>query len=889
MAINFPDNPSDGDIATVGGVTYTYTASSNTWKPPVPGASASTLTDLSISDGTAGQLLTTDGNNNFSFTSIASASSTEIFADMAALIAKTGMSAGDQGLVLENNKLFMYTGSAWYLIATMVNNSPTAITNVDSGYILAADGTPTVITAVSTDPEGFPLTWSYAITSGSLGSTATISQTDNVFTITPSTNSADSGTFTLTISATDGGSSGIVNKVTSISLAFSVINSKYTTLLATATEISDNNNDNNNIIDSSTNNHSVSVNGDVCAGTFSPYRSGGYSTYFGGVNDFLSIADDDAIEFGSGDFTLEMWYKGTDTDQYATLTAKGTGGFTSGDWSLMMNAAVAGDIALYVYDYSVSAPMLITGDVSASDNAWVHIAVVRSGNDWNLYVNGVSEAYVDSSITISDTSSLVLIGADHSYGRHLSGFISDYRIVKGTAVYTATFTPPIERLEAITNTSLLTCHLPYISDGSINNHTITSNGNVTTQPFSPYDYLEYNPNVHGGSVYFDGNGDYVSIPSSNTKIITTNNDDFTIEAWVYPTSFTGGLQTIICQWGQDGLTKDGFILSTDTSGVVSWYYGPFDTSYSLMTSTPSTLKLNAWSHVAIVRSSTPTTNHTMYINGIQVQSVNNSNTTGTFDMATYIGYYGRGLGASSTSWWNGYISDVKFVKGTALYTSDFTPPTAPLSSSGSSLHIKGTDASIIDKSQSSNLKVFGNTTGSTTQVKFTDTKSMYFDGSGDYIKTSASTDYDLPTDFTIEAWIHPTALSSNRLIVDTYNPSNAGSYQLYWRGTGNSLAFYSQGDGVVLQDPSSSSILVNTWNHVAVSRSGTSAKLFVNGIVVDTATNSRDFTHGIPVAIGYQQVSGTNYFAGYIQDVRITKGLARYTANFTPHIESLKG
>ena len=114
----------------------------------------------------------------------------EIFTDMAAIIAKTGMSAGDQGLVLENNKLFMYTGSAWYLIATMINNSPTAITNVDSTYNLAIDGTPTVITAVSTDPEGFPLTWSYAVTSGSLGSTATISQTDNVFTITPSTNSA---------------------------------------------------------------------------------------------------------------------------------------------------------------------------------------------------------------------------------------------------------------------------------------------------------------------------------------------------------------------------------------------------------------------------------------------------------------------------------------------------------------------------------------------------------------------------------------------------------------------------------------------------------------------------------------------------------------------------
>ena len=52
---------------------------------------------------------------------------------------------------------------------------------------LANDGTATAITAVSEDPEGFPLTWSYAVTTGSLGSTATVSQTDNVFTITPST------------------------------------------------------------------------------------------------------------------------------------------------------------------------------------------------------------------------------------------------------------------------------------------------------------------------------------------------------------------------------------------------------------------------------------------------------------------------------------------------------------------------------------------------------------------------------------------------------------------------------------------------------------------------------------------------------------------------------
>jgi len=113
----------------------------------------------------------------------------------------------------------MYTGSAWYLIATMTNASPTAITGVNATYDLATDGTATTITAVSTDPEGFPLTWSYAVTTGSLGSTATVSQADNVFTITPSTTEADAGSFSITFSVTDG-ATGAVNAVSAFTLVF---------------------------------------------------------------------------------------------------------------------------------------------------------------------------------------------------------------------------------------------------------------------------------------------------------------------------------------------------------------------------------------------------------------------------------------------------------------------------------------------------------------------------------------------------------------------------------------------------------------------------------------------------------------------------------------------
>jgi hypothetical protein len=146
-------------------------------------------------------------------------SATTTYSDMAALIAATGMSAGDQALVTALNKVFMYTGSAWYLVATMTNASPTSITGVDATYDLATDGTATTITAVSTDPEGFPLTWSYAVTTGSLGSTATVSQTDNVFTITPSTTSSDAGSFSITFSVTDG-STGAVNAVSAFTLSF---------------------------------------------------------------------------------------------------------------------------------------------------------------------------------------------------------------------------------------------------------------------------------------------------------------------------------------------------------------------------------------------------------------------------------------------------------------------------------------------------------------------------------------------------------------------------------------------------------------------------------------------------------------------------------------------
>jgi hypothetical protein len=214
MAVNFPNNPSDQDTFVSSGRTFRFNGTSSVWEV-VPGTTGTDVSDLTDTTN----VIPADVSDLTDTGGLLGSGGATVYADMAALIAATGMSNGDFALVTANNNIYVYNGSGWYKIATVQNDSPTAITGVDGTYELASDGTPTVITAVSTDPDGFPLTWSYAVTSGSLGTTATVSQSDNVFTITPSTTESDAGTFELTFSATDG-VNGAVNASSEFSLTF---------------------------------------------------------------------------------------------------------------------------------------------------------------------------------------------------------------------------------------------------------------------------------------------------------------------------------------------------------------------------------------------------------------------------------------------------------------------------------------------------------------------------------------------------------------------------------------------------------------------------------------------------------------------------------------------
>ena len=133
----------------------------------------------------------------------------------AAALPLSGNTTGDQAFVGETGRLYIWTGAGWYNIA-LINTNPTITSGANASYNLSMSGNPTIITLLANDPEGVPITWSHTVTTGSLtnggGTSATVTQVGNEFTITPTTNQAHAGIFEITFTASDG-----VNLATSAS------------------------------------------------------------------------------------------------------------------------------------------------------------------------------------------------------------------------------------------------------------------------------------------------------------------------------------------------------------------------------------------------------------------------------------------------------------------------------------------------------------------------------------------------------------------------------------------------------------------------------------------------------------------------------------------------
>ena len=641
----------------------------------------------------------------------------------------------------------------------------------------------------------------------------------------------------------------------------------YTTLLLQADDVS-NNATNSSFVDSSNNSLTVTPSGTPVQGSQNPFGTGNWSNYFDGTGDYLTVAANTGLNL-SADFTVECWAWATTTTNAADQV------FNFGNHTFMLYHVGT----TWTVEVGNGSSNLFSLSGTASLNSWHHFAITRNANTYTFWINGVSAA------TATNSNPPALSGATLSIGRSqgtsnewFTGYLSNFCIVKGTALYTSAFTSSTTPLTAVANTQLLTCQSNQFKDSSNNAFTVTIAGNTTVERFNPFGTkaIAYSSNTDTGSTFFNGSTDYLTI--TNNANLQLGSGDWTLEGWVYLNSSaqqtiayingnTGSYAAIRLDINGGGTRPLQLLSSNDGSNwAINYNAGSF--------------QLYAWNHFALVRSGST---FLMFINGTQVGTTQSM--TGTLYGGT-THTIGCHISSSATTFFSGYLSNVKLTKGTALYSTTFTPSTTSLTAGvGTELLLLSKNAGIYDATQQNNIQISGDAKVRTDVAKY-GTGSMYFDSSGDYLTVPHNNNINLNTgDFTIEAWVYFNSIinASAILYKGPLSGSYYGSYLIYIQ-TGGVIDFYTSSSGSGWSGISpmrfTSNASTGAWHHLAITRSGNTFRTFFNGVAGGGATSSANLgSQTDPLHIGVYSGGTLN---GYIDDLRITKGYARYTANFTP-------
>ena len=349
---------------------------------------------------------------------------------------------------------------------------------------------------------------------------------------------------------------------------------------------------------------------------------------FNGSGDKITVGSDSAFALGTGDFTIELNFRKSNTNSSEYLFDFGTN---------QLSMYFLSNNTLYYY---ANVGGSNTGNVeigSVAEDQWCHVAVVRKSGVVKIFLNGTLRHTRNEPRNWSSAQSVTIgqYGGGGSYS--FEGFMSDFRIYKGIAKYETDF--KVAAVDSsIVPESPAGVAVPRRTD-------IASSTN--------------------GSVTFDGDSDYLHFGSHADHAFGTG--DYTVECFLYTDNFMpdyrNKYQNFIATRGAGGTTA-GWTFSIEDNRTVGWYSNGHQFTAS------GEIHPNTWTHIAVTRSGTDIR---LFINGRIVTSGScNDNYTNT---TLTVGHNNDGSG---DGWYRGMISNLRIIKGTALYTSSFNPPDSPL-------------------------------------------------------------------------------------------------------------------------------------------------------------------------------------------------------------------
>ena len=624
--------------------------------------------------------------------------------------------------------------------------------------------------------------------------------------------------------------------------------------------------------DGSASNHTITANGNATQGSFGPFArpDGEWGWSFDGSDDRLRTNSSN-LDITTEAFTAEAWiFPVSSMDQYDIIVcmfASSHGSNANQTWSIRAGANNTIEIV------TISSGTQTTQSAgTANIGAWNHVALSRNGTTMYAALNGaVTSKSCASSLNGHEYFYIGAADANGSGAYFFNGVISNVRYEIGNARYTSNYTVPTSKLTATTNTKILTCQSNRFVDNSTLNNTFLISGNPAVTSFGPFlPSSVYDAAVNGASMECDGSGDYLSLAYDADFNFGTGS--FTIEAFVFFRDLSGVQGIYATNTGENPVPKWVMYLDSATPKV---HINALNGSGSIYMNATTNLTANSWNHLSYVRNGST---WYWFINGTQAGTGSNSTNITFSNVATTIGYGGEGYFTG----FNGFMSDLRVVKGTAVYTSNFTPPTAPVTAiTNTKLLLNMADGQAIDSAAQNNLTLVGTAKTSTAQKKFGDA-SILFDGNSDYAYTTVSTPIGAE-DYTIECFVYFNTVKYSGVYQfdNVVLGSQAYHGPVIFVGTSSPFKW-----ATMTQHGSNQSIYstsgpsADQWYHVANVRTNGVVKIFVDGTqIINDFNDTTDYSARNKLTLG-GFYSSDYYFDGYIDDFRVSQ-FARYTSNFT--------